>query len=200
MADGFSFARDADESQRSATEPPLPEAIAPGDQPAFDELVAAHQERIRRMVHRLLGWSDDAEDVVQEVFLAALTGLKRFRGRSSIGTWLGAIAVNKCRSHRRFRELGLRLLRGFRSTAAPGDTAPQSSLDREETLERVRRAVRSLPAKYREVIVLRYLEEMPIAEVAALTGLSANAVQIRLHRGRRRLRSALTGPGRGIEQ
>ena len=71
-------------------------AFAAQDEPAaFEELVAAHREHINRLVYRLLGWSHDAEDVTQEVFLAALKNLNRFRGQSSLSSWLTRIAISE---------------------------------------------------------------------------------------------------------
>src|SRR5256885_260053 len=81
----------------------LPERFARGESAAFEEVVALYQSRVSRTVFRLTGWGQrsDVEDIVQEVFLAALNHSRRFRGAASLSTWLTAIAVNKCRSHRR---------------------------------------------------------------------------------------------------
>lgn len=160
--------------------------------PRFDELVAEHQQRIARLCYRLLGWRQDVEDVVQEVFLAALRGLPEFRGQSDVATWLTRIAINTCRAHLRKRFLRLR-----RPAAWPGGPERPSAwpaerrlMDRER-FERVRRAVRKLPPKYREVVVLRYLEEMPLPEIAEVLELSRNAVEVRLNRARKRLKQDL---------
>lgn len=168
--------------------------FARGDGSAFAEIVSAHQGRISRLVYRLLGWRDEADDVVQEVFLAALKNLRRFRGRSSLSTWLTRIAINKCRTHRRRRFLRERLFRAAGDEAGlvrvgPADRAHMAG----ETFERVRRAVARLPGRYREVVVLRYLEEMPVEQITRTLGLSRNAVEVRLHRARQRLRAALAG-------
>ncbi len=89
MADGanatFSECLDRDPKAgrlRSAGAVPA-KADAPDESLTFDNLIAEHEARIRRLVFRLLGWSDEAEDVVQEVFLSALLGLKTFRGQSA---------------------------------------------------------------------------------------------------------------------
>lgn len=124
---------------------------ARGDRAAFGEIVAAHQGRVARLVSRLLGWSDDVEDVVQDVFAAALEHLPRFRGESNLGTWLATIAVNKCRSVLRRRIVRLR----WRSVAAgrPGrhaHGAADSDTLRREKHQQVRRAVGRLPRRLRE--------------------------------------------------
>lgn len=168
-------------------------AAAPAD---FEALVAEHEPRIRRLAYRLLGWrgggvgdaSGDVDDVVQDVFLAALTHLDRLRGHASVATWLVTVTLNRCRTHRRRKLLTLRwLLAAREEPAPPADAAPR----RDETSARVREAVAGLPAKDREVIVLYYLEALPTAEIAVLLNLSAGAVDVRLHRARRRLKESL---------
>jgi RNA polymerase sigma-70 factor (ECF subfamily) len=162
-----------------------------GDASAFDDLVARHQDRVAALAHRLLGWPDDVEDVVQDVFLAALKGLPRFGGRSRLSTWLTSITVNACRSRQRRRASWLRRLAGLRGTrdADAWNAAPRSAGF--DAGDEVRRAVQALPAKYREVVVLRYLEEMSVREVAEAIGLPTNTVEVRLSRARVRLRERL---------
>jgi len=93
---------------------------------ALEDLVAEHQQRIAGLAYRLLDRPDDVADVVQEVFLAAFRNLRRFRGESSLATWLTTITVNKCRSHVRRRRLGLRawLEIAARAVASGGGPGP----------------------------------------------------------------------------
>lgn len=165
------------------------EALPPSP-PAFDELVAEQQERVARLCYRLLGWRADVDDVVQDVFLAALRALPKFRGESSVSTWITRIAVNTCRSHGRKRRL--RIFASLRESNEPpaGQSAEHELLDRER-FQRVRAAVRRLPAKYREAVVLRYLEELSVSEVAQALGLGKNAVEVRLNRARKWLKEDL---------
>jgi RNA polymerase sigma-70 factor (ECF subfamily) len=127
------------------------------------------------------------------VFVAALTHCRRFRGQSSLATWLSAITVNKCRSHQRRRRLGWRLFAGRRVDDACDPPAPPAAdaPSLAETSAKVRRAVQSLPQKDREVIVLRYFESLTAKEIAALTGASRASVDVRLHRARARLADAM---------
>ena len=163
------------------------------DEPAaFEDLVAVHRERINRLVYRLLGWSHDAEDVSQEVFLAALKNLKKFRGQSSVSTWLTRIAVNKARSHRRKLRSRIRGLRAAaRMSGQTAETKAETASADREVFRRVRQAVQALPSRYREVVALRYLEQMPTAEVVKVLGISRSAMDARLHRARRRLKELL---------
>jgi len=165
-----------------------------GDRSAFDEIVSRHQVCVAQLVHRLLGWPNDVDDVVQNVFTSAYTGLKRFRGRSTLATWLTRIAINACRTHRRRQLLRLSALQDAR--ARENGRSRRSAEDRaeaDETLDRVRRAVRALPNRYREVIVLRYMEDLAPGEISNLLGISRNTVAVRLTRARARLKRKLAG-------
>jgi RNA polymerase sigma-70 factor (ECF subfamily) len=170
----------------------LIERYVRGDRSAFDELVRLYQGRVAGLAYRLLGWSGDVEDVVQEVFLAVLRNLGRFRGQSSFKTWLMTITVNKCRSWRRKHLLKLKLLEisGFYSPA-PQPSAEQGMMDR-EAYGRVRRTLNELSMRHREVVVLHYLEEMSIEEIAKILGLRRNVVDVRLSRARAQLKTKLT--------
>ena len=162
-----------------------------GQTAAFDEIVEAHQQRIVRLVFRLLGSPDEVQDVVQEVFLSVLQNLKRFRGESKLSTWLTRIAVNKCRSHHRRRLLRLRTL--FYLTKTLTVTSEQGgAAESAEIHDELRRAVRRLSARYREPIVLRYFEELSVHEIGEVLGISANSVEVRLTRRRRKLREILS--------
>jgi len=159
-------------------------------EPAFEQLVVDHRQRVTRLVYRLLNSPEDVEDVVQEVFLAALRGLGRFRGEADVSTWLSAIAVNKARTFRRRRLLRWqawpRLIDQYR---AGNNHLPVGEDDEHDE---IRRAVERLSAKYREVVVLRYFEDLSIGEIAEILGISANNVEVRLTRARKRLREILS--------
>ncbi len=158
----------------------------------FEEIVSEHKDRIARLVYRLLGWSGDAEDVVQEVFLRVLKNLKSFRGESSMSTWLTKIAVNTCHSHRRHLRVKLRAFRAMAHDRLQNPSSPpDGAAGKRESLERVRRAVQKLRPSYRDVVVLRYLQEMKTVQVADVLGISPSAVEVRLHRARQQLKGLL---------
>lgn len=163
-----------------------------GEEPAFDEIVRRHQGRVSQLVHRLLNCPADVEDVVQDVFVAVLSKLHQYRGDSRFSTWLTRIAVNQCRSHHRRRSIRrrgfVRLFEKFR-TADVVENQRWSS----DSHDTVREAVGNLPAKYREPIVLRYFEQMALPEIADVLNLTRGAVEVRLTRGRQRLKTIL-GP------
>lgn len=172
--------------------------FAAGEAAAFDEVVARYQHRVTRLANRLLGWGDardahDVDDAVQDVFLAALTNARRCRGGANgMWPWLATITVNTCRSIRRRAWVRLRFVRdllarpGLESAAAADD-----GLEADERLQAVRDAVSRLPGKDREVIVLHYLEGMRPVDIAEVLGASPNAVEVRLHRARAKLKVEL---------
>ncbi|MBN2022548.1 MAG: sigma-70 family RNA polymerase sigma factor [Pirellulales bacterium] len=164
-------------------------ARADRGQPDFDQIVADHQDRIARLVGRLLDGADGVEDVVQDVFLAAFVHLGRFRGDAKLSTWLTRIAVNRCRSRRRRG----RLVRQWLPWLAKAAVARDEPVAADETHEEIRRAVGRLPDKYREPIVLRYFEDLSAVEIAEILGVGQAAVEARLSRARRRLREVLAG-------
>jgi RNA polymerase sigma-70 factor (ECF subfamily) len=159
----------------------------------FEQVVEQQQAHVARLARRLLGWSasGDVDDVVQDVFLAVLQNLPRFRGDSSAATWVTRITINACRSHRRRRALRAALWdRWVRGAATSRDVEPTPG-ERDETNRRVRQAVGGLPNRYREVVVLRYLEGLDVDEIAHVVGATRGAVEVRLHRAREMLRGAL---------
>jgi RNA polymerase sigma-70 factor (ECF subfamily) len=162
---------------------------APG---AFEAVVDRHHGRIHRLASRLLGWAGDADDVVQDVFLAALKNAGRFRGDAGLRTWLTTITLNKCRSHRRGIIARLRLAARFGSSG-PQREAPPADLPAADAdaFTRVRSALASLSPREREVIVLHYLEQTSVEQIAAMLGATRGAVEVRLHRARARLRAVL---------
>src|SRR5262249_29154285 len=135
---------------------------AAGNHAAFDQLVTVHQDRIARLVHRLLGWPSDVDDVVQDVFVNALRNLHRFDGRSSVLTWLTRLTINRCRTHQRKQWLRFGFLRRRRdelcATGCAAVPDAPDSLSAAETIQQVHSAIRQLAQRDREIIVLRYLE------------------------------------------
>jgi RNA polymerase sigma-70 factor (ECF subfamily) len=163
--------------------------IARGETGAFELLVELYQPRVTRLAHRLLGWAGDVDDVVQDVFLAALRNSGGFRSESSLWTWLTAITLNRCRSgHRRTGLLPKLMAALGRPRAAAA--ADEETL-RDEMAREVRSAVAALPPRDREVIVLFYLEHQSSAQMSEVLGVSTNAIGVRLHRARGKLRTAL---------
>ncbi|NOX57761.1 MAG: RNA polymerase sigma factor [Planctomycetes bacterium] len=163
-----------------------------GDGQEFDRFVRQHQTRVTNLVSRLLGWSQDAPDVVQDVFVDVLKAFASFRQESSVETWLTRITINACRRHQRraaMRRLIPKVLRYRRGSDFQVCEEPGALEDGD--LAHVREAIHDLPPHEREVIVLRYLEQVSVSDTATLLGISRNNAEVRLHRARERLRQAL---------
>ncbi len=173
-----------------------------GEDAAFEELVKAYTARLLAVSRRILGSQEEARDVVQETFLAAFQSLDRFRGEANLGTWLSRIAVNQClmklRSRKRKPEQSIDdLLPTFLPDghqvreSALWEVSIDTQVERNEVFGIVRKAIDRLPESYRTVLLLRDIEEHSTEEVAAMLGITSNAVKVRLHRARQALRTLL---------
>ncbi len=124
----------------------------------FELILREHQAYVTRLAHRLLGWSGDVEDVVQDVFVAVMEHRSRFCGRSSLRTWITSITVNRCRQYRRRQRLLSKWFsRAQRQTRLSCNDNPDDILDEQEQTARLQQAMATLPIRYRDVLVLRYL-------------------------------------------
>ena len=166
-----------------------------GDAEAFDEVYSRHERMVYNLALRLLGDPEDAADLSQEVFLRIYRNLHRFRGRSTLRTWIYRIALNCSRS---------RLHRRKKRGVVWGDAAPErfervpdtQRGPEEKALavdvgERVAEALARLPSGFREAVVLRDLEGLTYGEIAAITGRRIGTVRSRIARGREQLRQKL---------
>jgi RNA polymerase sigma-70 factor (ECF subfamily) len=170
-----------------------------GDDAAFEELVRAHGARLLSVARRFLGNNEDAQDAVQDAFIRAFKAIHTFEARAQLHTWLHRILVNtalmKLRERRRRPTESIEAL--LPTFAADGHQAvaardwSDAVLERKETAALVREAIAMLPDQYREVLVLRDIEDRDTAEAAAILGTSANVVKVRLHRARQALRTLL---------
>ncbi len=175
-------------------------AVLAGERDAFRCLVERYSPSLFNLAYRLTGNAADAEDLTQESFLQAFARLPSFRLGQRFHPWIYTIALNLCRSHLRRRSLARWLPLGERNDEArgarPEPRAP--ALDPEQQIlsgeaERcLQRAIRALPAKYREVFVLREAQQLSYEEIASLLGLPLGTVETRLFRARRRLVDSLS--------
>lgn len=173
-----------------------------GEDAAYEELVREHTPRMLAVARRFLGSEDDARDAVQEAFVSAFKAIGGFEGQSRISTWLHRIVVNaalmKLRRRRRKPEESIedllpKFIEDGHRVAAAGEygASPELDLERDETRNFVRAAIDRLPDTYRNVLLLRDIEELNTEESARLLGVTENAVKIRLHRARQALRTLL---------
>jgi RNA polymerase sigma-70 factor (ECF subfamily) len=164
-------------------------AARDGDREAFDELVKATYAETYTLAYRLMGEEEDARDVVQEAYLRAYRGLKRFRGDAQFSTWMYRITANCASTH-----LGKR--RRNRHEELVDDVAveehvaanPEARTEAVALRGRLQEALGELPPRLRAVVVLRDIYDLPHEAIAAELGISESAAKVRLHRARRRLR------------
>ena len=165
------------------------------DEQAVRAILQANNRRLFRIARGILRNDAEAEDVVQETYVRALTHLEGFRGESSLSTWLSRIAMNEAlgRLRGRRRSLDLDSLSQDRLEAeiipfpaAPSD--PEISMAQRQIQEVVERAIDQLPEPFRLVFITRVMEEMTVEETAELLSIKPETVKTRLHRARALLR------------
>lgn len=160
------------------TDPELIAAFRNGDEQAFNLLVVRHQERVYWAARRILGSHEDADDVVQEVFLKAYRKLRTFRGDSEFFTWLYRIAVNAALNVSRKRKLvEFFHIDALHEPAAAEDDSPEAILARSEEQALLDRAIEVLPARQKAVFVMRYNDGMKFEQIASLLGRSVGGVK-----------------------
>jgi RNA polymerase sigma-70 factor (ECF subfamily) len=173
-----------------------------GEDGAFEALVRSHAPRSLAVARRFLRNDSDAEDAVQEAFLAAFKAIDRFEGAARLSTWLHRIVVNaalmKLRSRRgkpeeAIEELLPRFLEDGHHQSPPHqwEESAEELLEREEIRAHVRTCIDQLPESYRIVLLIRDIEEVETAEAATMLGITEAAVKVRLHRARQALRGLL---------
>jgi RNA polymerase sigma-70 factor, ECF subfamily len=173
----------------------LVDAARRGDHRAFEALVLKYQDRIFRLIQRMVGGSDAADDLAQEVFIRAYRSIGDFKGESSLYTWLYKIALNLCRNH--YRTRGRRpvheeLEEGDGATGLEaGGGSPEDEVFRREFWQQLRRGLDELPDEQREAVVFCDLEGMSYEEMAEVMGVPIGTVRSRIYRGRRALQERL---------
>jgi len=163
--------------------------VQDGDDTAFEAIVRRWQRPLVNLAFRYCRDSGRAEEIAQDVFMKVYRSLGSFRAGSAFSTWMFAIAVNTCRSHMRRHSPPMLSLNGIAEMTAPG--SGHDLLEDDDRRELVRRAVSSLPGRYRDALVLFYFMEMDVDAAAAALGLPSGTLKARLHRGRRMLKDKL---------
>jgi RNA polymerase sigma-70 factor (ECF subfamily) len=186
-------------SEVGGREATLIQRCAAGDETAYAELVSDHQRMVIQLAINLLGDRDEALDLSQEVFLRVFRTIHRFRGHSSLRTWIYRIAVNQARNRHRFWRRRHRADQvsldahvaahgDFLSAGQPG---PDRVLAQKELADRLQRALDHLPFDQRTVIVLREVDGLSYEEIAYSLGVAVGTVKSRLTRARQALRLEL---------
>jgi RNA polymerase sigma-70 factor (ECF subfamily) len=188
---------DADESEAAFVA-----RLVARDETAFNHLVVTYERRVFALVYRMLGRRDEAEDLSQEVFVQVFKAIDQFRGESKLSTWVYRIAVNLCKNRTKYLArrhaneqddldaMDGRLPLTAAKGASIGDIArPDELVEGMQLEDIVRRSIARIDPDFREVLVLRDVEDMSYEEIAAITGLPDGTVKSRIHRARAQLKT-----------
>ena len=176
-------------------------SILAGETQLYHELIRPYERSVYIMALSYMKNEADAEDVAQEAFLKAFHHLATFRSEAKFSTWLVGIALNEARS--RLRHAGAMRMESIDETSEKGGhisptilrdwrEVPSEALERKEIREILQKAITSLPDIYREVFLLRDVEEVNNVETAAALCITVGNVKVRLHRARMMLQKQLT--------
>lgn len=166
-----------------------------GDREAFGELVEQYRDNVYRLAYRMCGNAYDADEAAQEAFVAAWRALPNFRGDAKFSTWLYRLTTNAAidvmRREKRHQTVG----DGEMMELADDADSPQETVERTEQQEAVQKALATLSEEYREVLLLRYMEELDYAEIAEVLQLPSGTVKSRINRAKAALKTALLKSG-----
>lgn len=170
-------------------------AAGRGDGQAFGALVEMHHRTVVQFVHRFLGLADraTAEDIAQDVFLAAWKAAPGFKPRAAVRTWLLRITANKCLNHKRARRRKptVPMVGEPESSATGGGEAADGEAGRAEMSAELQAAMGELVPRQRAAVLLRYAHDLSYAEIAAVLQTSIPVVKSLLHRAHDRLREII---------
>ena len=175
-------------------------AIVAGDWELYHSLIQPYELSVYRMAMSFVKDETEAEDVAQEAFLKAFHNLATFRGQSKFSTWLISITLNEAR--RRLRRQSMVRMESLDDPPEEGGGVspallrdwreiPSEALERWEVRVLLQGAIEKLSPIYREVVVLRDIEELSVEETAGALGISISSVKVRLHRARTMLQREL---------
>jgi RNA polymerase sigma-70 factor, ECF subfamily len=174
------------------------------DESAFNELVTTYERRVFALVFRMLGRRDEAEDLAQEVFVQVFKAIDQFRGESKLSTWIYRIAVNLCKNRTKYnarRHAGRQedvdamadraAFSSAKGVIVSDVSRPDELVEGMQLEAVVKRAIAQIEPEFRQVLVLRDVEDLSYEEIAAITGLPDGTVKSRIHRARARLRALI---------
>lgn len=188
-------------SSQKRSEAEMIATILAGETQLYHELIRPYERSVYMMALSYMQNEADAEDVAQEAFIKAFRGLSTFRAESKFSTWLISITLNEARG--RLRRQSIVRMESLEN--APGEENPISpallrdwreipseALERKEIRQLLQKAVERLPEIYRQVFLLRDVEELNVNETAEVLNISVPSVKVRLHRARLMLQKQLT--------
>ena len=191
------------DAKAEASDRELLERWRAGDETAFDDLVLRHQQRAFNVAFQLLRDHEDATEVAQDAFVRVYRSLGDFRGECEFTTWLHQIVVNLARNkHRWWKRRGRQASVSLDSTVETADgevpvqiadntDAPDVQAVRTEFVELLSRHMNDLPRKFREVLVLRNVDDLNYEQIAEVLDCSVGTVKSRIARAREALRKSI---------
>lgn len=173
--------------------------VKKGDHAAFEEIVSFYQNKVYHIVYRMVGDSYEAQDIAQEAFIRAYTNIHSFDENRKFSTWLYRIATNLSIDRLRKKKPDFHLDAEVKGTEgldmysqlAADQALPEEEVESMELQSYIHKEILSLPPKYRSVIVLRFLDDLSLAEIGEILDLPLGTVKTRIHRGRELLRKKL---------
>ncbi len=166
-----------------------------GDADAFEQLVVAYRDQVFRLALRMCGSEADADEVAQEAFLSAWKALPNFRGESQFSTWLYQLTTHAAIDLMRREKRQIAAADITEVSAADPAPSPQQQAEQSEQREIVRDAILQLAPEQREVVVLRFMEELSYEEIGAVLKLPSGTVKSRLNRAKAQLKEILLKSG-----
>jgi len=164
-----------------------------GDADAFEELYRQHARRLFGLVFRMTGSAEDAEDLLQEVFLQGHRKLAGFRGESTLGTWLYRLAMNHCLDHLRGRQAKMsRATESLDRDEGPEPVAREPLVPPAISRIDLERAIDTLPEGCKAAFLLHDVEGFEHREVADILGISEGTSKSQVHKARMKLRAVLS--------
>jgi len=171
-----------------------------GERQAFDELITRYQRYVFNLIYQHLGKDVDIEDIAQEIFIRVFRFIKKFRGEASFESWVYKIVLNYCRSYARRRAVFNRLFfvqvdRGddersvdiIDAQASP-ESNPMQIIEHQKIATDILRELRRLPEIYKDVLIMREVNELSYEEISEILGISIGTVKSRISRVRSMIR------------
>lgn len=160
-------------------------------QKEIKHIITEHQDKIFKTCFGYTGNAEEAKDLVQEVCIHLWRGLEKFKGNSSISTWVYRVTVNTCLMYKRKKKVQTVDLASIPEPKVSEKSADQSNQD----LKRLQQFIAALPEKERIIMIL-YLENLSYEEIAEVTGISSNYIGVKINRTKKLLTKKMKGDGK----
>lgn len=166
------------------------ERVLQGDKQAFGEIIDRYRSKVFSLLRKMLGYSEDTQDIAQEVFLKAYNHLPEYDPKRSFSAWLYRIAANRCLDELRKRKRTPSIT-GIDFEPVYGDT-PETVYLQKERFNAIQEQIDALDKDYRAVFVMRYLQFLSYQEIGERLAIPVSTVQMRLYRARKKLRECIS--------